>query len=172
MKYLKLFENFNKSEIDEICNEYDIKNYIINPDGSIDVEGSVDLSYKRISELPLKFNMVSEYFNCSNNQLTTLEGAPNYVGKDLFCQNNKLTSLDGFPNVVGGESWIQYNPIHEITRLFGYTKIYLEYQETYNFVRKDSKVVKYLFEEALNDYNEYYNKEVKLPEEIYRYTYI
>ncbi len=28
-----------KSEIDDICKKYRIRNYIINPDGSIDVDG-------------------------------------------------------------------------------------------------------------------------------------
>ena len=41
MKYLKLFENFR--DIDSICRRYCIENYTINSDGSIDVNGDVDL---------------------------------------------------------------------------------------------------------------------------------
>ena len=36
MKHLKLFENFQ--DIDSICKKYRIKNYTINPDGSVDVK--------------------------------------------------------------------------------------------------------------------------------------
>ena len=41
MRYLKLFESFE--EIDEICREYNISNYTINPDGSIDINKNVNL---------------------------------------------------------------------------------------------------------------------------------
>ena len=35
MRYLKLFESFE--DINEICKKYGIKDYIVNPDESIDV---------------------------------------------------------------------------------------------------------------------------------------
>ena len=44
MKYLILFESFE--DIDEICRKYNIINYTINSDGTIDVDGNVDLSDK------------------------------------------------------------------------------------------------------------------------------
>ena len=74
MKYLKLFENFE--DIHEICKICGIENYTINPDGSIDVDGNVNLYEMELTKLPLKFNNVSGYFNCSWNDLTTLEGCP------------------------------------------------------------------------------------------------
>ena len=48
MKYLKLFESFGN--IDEICKKYSIENYTINPNGSIDVDGHVDLSDKELTK--------------------------------------------------------------------------------------------------------------------------
>ena len=101
---IKLFEQFNnEQEILIICKKYNIKNYTINPDGSIDVDGNVNLSYMNLTELPLKFNKVSGYFYCSENNLTSLEGCPNEVGDDFDCSENKLTSLEGCPNEVGGD---------------------------------------------------------------------
>ena len=41
MKYLRLFESFE--DIKGICKKYDIKDYTINPDGTIDVNENVDL---------------------------------------------------------------------------------------------------------------------------------
>ncbi|MBQ7632849.1 MAG: hypothetical protein IJS88_01885, partial [Alphaproteobacteria bacterium] len=41
-------------------------------------------------------------FRCENNQLTSLEGAPQKVGGYFSCQNNQLTSLQGAPQEVGG----------------------------------------------------------------------
>ena len=82
---IKLFEQFNnEQEIREICRKYEIENYTINPDGSIDVDGCVDLCVCRIIEIQLKFNKVNGLFSCSNNLLTSLEGCPKEVGGDFF----------------------------------------------------------------------------------------
>jgi hypothetical protein len=235
MKYLKLFENFNQSEIDKICKKYNIQNYTINPDGSIDVNGHVLLGKQKLTELPLKFNIVSGDFYCYINNLTSLDGSPtyvggnfncyinnltsldgsptyvggifycpsnlltslegcpnyvggsfycdynkltsligdsNYVGGDFYCSYNQLTSLMGCPKEVGGDFYCSYNPISPIIDLFDDVKIYLDYQETFNFLRKDCKVVKHLLEDAIKDFSEYYNKNVELPEKIEGYTYI
>ena len=103
MKYLKLFENYNKEDIDSICEEYDIKIYDINNDGSIDVNDSVYLHSKRLSKLPLKFNRINGYFNCSHNNLTSLEGCPKEVGGYFDCSNNQLVSLEDAPQKVLGD---------------------------------------------------------------------
>jgi hypothetical protein len=101
MKYLKLFENHkNEEDIHRICEEYNIKNYIINDDLSIDVDGDVYLWNKGLTKLPLKFNKVNGHFNCSYNRLTSLEGAPKEVNRNFNCNNNQLTSLEGAPKKV------------------------------------------------------------------------
>ena len=41
-------------------------------------------------------------FNCCNNDLISLIGAPEYVGGNFYCVNNNLTSLEGCPRVVEG----------------------------------------------------------------------
>jgi hypothetical protein len=102
MKYLKYFKE-SKEEIHSICKKYDIKNYTINEDGSIDVGGNVSFHNKGLTELPLKFRKVSGYFDCAYNKLTSLEGAPREVGGYFVCYDNKLKSLSGAPEkVVGG----------------------------------------------------------------------
>ena len=90
-----------EQEIHTICEKYNITNYTINPDGSIDVDGDVYLTFKRLSKLPLKFNKVSGNFYCSDNKLKTLEGSPKIIGGSFDCSNNNLTSLEGSPNEVG-----------------------------------------------------------------------
>jgi hypothetical protein len=64
MKYLKGYKIFeNHEDIHVICRKYRITNYIINDDGSIDVDGSVYLSYNRdLTKLPLNFRDVSGDF--------------------------------------------------------------------------------------------------------------
>ena len=110
MKYLKRF-NESISSIDSICRKYGITNYTVNPDGTVDVNGNVNLSYKKLIRLPLKFGKLSGNFYCSNNQLTTLEGGPTEVGGHFYCYNNQLTKLDGCPTSVGGYFHCHYNPL-------------------------------------------------------------
>ncbi len=95
-----LFESFN--EIEAICQKYKIKNYTINPDGSIDVDGDVILSRRDKEKLPLKFREVTGSFDCSFNKLITLEGAPKSIGGDFDCYNNELTTLEGAPQTIDG----------------------------------------------------------------------
>ena len=74
---IKLFEQFNnEQEIHDLCKEYRIKDYTINSDGSIDVNGNVKLSCQALNSLPLKFNKVSGYFYINDNFLTNLNNCP------------------------------------------------------------------------------------------------
>ena len=111
MKYLKIYENFqSEEEITRICQRYGIRNFTIN-NGLVDVDGNVNLDIQILSfrglpvltKLPLKFGHVSGYFYCHCNQLTSLEGAPQSVGRDFNCGSNQLTSLEGGPQLVGGD---------------------------------------------------------------------
>jgi hypothetical protein len=52
-------------------------------------------------------------FNCSNNSLTSLEGAPLKVGGFLDCSYNKITSLEGAPSTVGLGLYCPGNPVSE-----------------------------------------------------------
>ena len=92
-----------------ICKKYKITNYTINPDGSIDVDGNVDLSFKDLTELPLTFNRITGNFSCSCNNLTSLKGSPRWVGCHFTCSNNPLTSLEFSPDYVGGYFNCEYN---------------------------------------------------------------
>ena len=101
MKLIKGFKKFfDNRKIDSICKEYDITDYTINSDGSIDVDCSVYIRFKRLTKLPLKFGRVSGDFDCSHNNLTSLEGCPGWVGRNFDCHNNNLTSLKGSPSSI------------------------------------------------------------------------
>ena len=99
MRYLKLFESFKN--IDKICKQYDIYDYTINPDGSIDVNDDVDLCFKNLIKLPLKFNKVG-WFDCSDNNLISLKGSPKEVSVFFDCSNNNLITLEGSPIEING----------------------------------------------------------------------
>ena len=100
-----------EQEIKDICEKYDIRNYTINADGSIDVNVNVNLFDMNLTELPIKFNRVRGNFYCYGNNLTSLEGCPSYVGGSFYCFENKLTSLEGCPKEVGVSFVCGNNPL-------------------------------------------------------------
>ena len=91
-----------KSDIINICEKLGIKNYTINDDLSINVDGYVNIRNKELTEIPIKFNKVSAYFDCSSNKLTSLKGSPRWVGKWFNCTSNDLIDLYDAPDYVEG----------------------------------------------------------------------
>ena len=95
----------------ELLKECVIGTYTINDDGSIDVNGDVNLGNKDLTKIPFKFRNVSGDFHCYNNQLTSLEGAPITVGGIFDCGYNNLTSLKYAPNNVCSFFRCDYNEL-------------------------------------------------------------
>jgi len=79
-----------------------IKNYTINKNLTVDVTGDVIISSKGLKVIPVQFGVVTGAFNCTENQLTTLQGTPTKVGGNFHCGGNKLTTLQGGPTEVAG----------------------------------------------------------------------
>ncbi len=126
MKYLKdykLFENVDfptdKGEIEKICKLFDIENYTIHKDGTVDVNDDVNLKGLNLPTIPLKFGVVSGFFYCSENKLTSLEGCPTECAK-FDCGNNKLTSLEFAPEKVEYGFMCRNNLIHSPDSKFLY----------------------------------------------------
>ena len=101
-----------------ICKKFNIKNYTINSDMSISVDGNVDLSGRDLKYIPIKFKEVSGYFYCHNNQLTSLEYCPETVGGHFSCYDNQLTNFDGLPEFFERPITLFGNPVDEIYKLF------------------------------------------------------
>ncbi len=97
-----------------LCFKYNIKNYSINSDGSIDVDGDVYLDFLNLEKLPLKFNYVSGYFSIYNNCITSLEGCPKEVGESFDCAKNQITSLKYSPIKVGTYINLYMNPLESL----------------------------------------------------------
>jgi hypothetical protein len=171
MIWVKLFEEY--SSIDRICKKWGIENYTTNPDGTVDVSGDVYLYKKDLKELPLKFGKVSGYFDCSYNELTTLEGAPKVVGGGFYCHNNQLTTLEGAPKEVGGSFdcnsnqlitlegapkevgggfYFDGNPLPKEILNFHDKKYILKWQDDY-VIWQYGKLNLYRFQEMIKDYD-------------------
>ena len=90
-----------------------IRTWTLNPQtGLVDVKGRFSCSSQGLTDFKgVKFGMVGGYFNCADNQLTSLVGAPLEVGDDFYCSDNSLTSLIGAPQEVGGYFYCHNNAL-------------------------------------------------------------
>ena len=91
-----------KVDMEAWCEEMRIKNYTINSQGEIDVDGNVMLYKKDLKELPYKFGTINGFFDISGNpNLTSLKNCPNKLGNYFSCSGcHKLDSLEGCPIYV------------------------------------------------------------------------
>ncbi len=80
-----------------------VKDMKISKSGVLDVDSDVVLTSKLYKIIPIKFGKVTGDFMIDDNQLTSLENCPSFVGGDFFCFGNQLTSLQYGPEWVGGE---------------------------------------------------------------------
>jgi len=172
MKYLRLYESFNKKEIREICKQYYIKNYTINLDGSIDVNQSVNLNSENLTKIPLKFNKINGNFYSSKNYLTSLEGCPKEVNGDFYCGYNKLTSFKYAPKIIRGNFdcddnniksfeyfpshvsetfWCYNNPIYYVWWLFWDTSK-IELLNDFDIFREEDTETPSIIMDRLNDF--------------------
>ena len=95
----------SKEEVEKILKELGIRNYTINDDLTVDVDGNVDITKKELSKIPVNFNKVSGDFMCYYNKLISLKGCPIEVGGDFNCHTNQLTTLEGGPKIVKGDNY-------------------------------------------------------------------
>jgi len=103
MKYIKSYKESILVDPKEWLDNRNVKNYVINADGTIDVSGNVEISSSGIrGKLRVKFGKVTGNFDISYNHISNLEGCPNYVGGDFIAHSNDLKKLVGGPEEVGG----------------------------------------------------------------------
>ncbi len=89
--------------IHDYCLEWDIEEYKINQDGSIDVNQDVDILYAGVTSLPFKFNTIHGNFSFTSSRIENLENMPNVVNGNFDISDNHLTSLEGCPRIIKGD---------------------------------------------------------------------
>jgi hypothetical protein len=116
IKEYKLFESSSQLTPDQIkwldkCASGRWTLWTLNPTtGLVDVAGNFFCYEQNLTDFKgVKFGVIEGSFNCSNNHLTSLEGAPQHVGGDFDCYNNHLTSLEGAPQDVRGNFYCSNN---------------------------------------------------------------
>jgi hypothetical protein len=85
--------------------------------GLVDVYGDFHCPSQGLTDLKgIIFGKIEGSFDCSNNRLTSLEGAPQEVGGGFDCSRNLLKSLEGAAKKVG-TSFLCYG--NQLTSLEG-----------------------------------------------------
>ena len=104
-----------KEEITEWLKDMRIENYTINNDLTVDIDGLVDLTFKYLKKIPVKFNEIRGKFGCGYNQLISLKGSPEIVGSGdnggFGCNNNQLNSLKYCPKIINGNFYCNSNEL-------------------------------------------------------------
>jgi hypothetical protein len=78
------------------------------------INGNVYLSDIYLFHIPSFLHGVSKIngdFDCADNQLKSLHGAPRTIGNRFICNFNRIESLEGAPITVGGDFWCMGNRI-------------------------------------------------------------
>ena len=105
-------------EIGKICERFNITNYSINNDKSIDVDDDVDFmdlySDSYLEEFPINFNVINGEFNCFANKLNSLKGAPTEIHGDFDAGINNLNSLEYFPKYIKGNIFLRSNNLESL----------------------------------------------------------
>lgn len=154
-----------KYKIIEACKRFNIRNYTINKDGSIDVDNHINMSNCKLTKIPdiLKFNKVSGYFDCRTNKLKSLKGFPKRA-KGLNCRFNKITNLEGIEEDQYNVDFAN-NPIGEILNLFECHPKCIYWINEYDVIQGNKVIFQRL--EAVA-----YELKMELPEEIVLKNYI
>lgn len=124
MKYIhnyNIFESIKdnqffktKDEIEKWLVSQRIRNYTINNDLTVDINGHVSLNYKNLKFIPIQFGIVTGDFSCSYNNLKNLEGSPFHVKGDFLGFRNKLINIRGCSKIIDGEFDICNNNIIDL----------------------------------------------------------
>lgn len=155
---LKLFEQYNdysqvKNWLDKMC----VRNYTINNDLTVDVDGSVDISCNHLTEIPIQFGTINGNFRCNYNRLTSLKGGPRYVENIYNADYNNITTLKYHPIDVGWSFSVDNNPhlprqINQFCSHYSISDLF-KYQEEYGIWNSDGSFNKARYDIFLNDCN-------------------
>ena len=123
---IKIEVRMTKNEIHKFCDKYKIKNYTINKDMTVDVDGDVNLSYYNtpidydnlVFYTPINFNEVIGDFICYNSKFISFKGCPKKVEGNFVFSQNHVRSFKYFPMEIKGDIDLFRNPISEIWNLF------------------------------------------------------
>ena len=98
-------------------------------------------------------------FHCYGNNLTSLKDCPD--ARTIYCTNNQITSFEGIPEFWEGHLNISYNPVNEIFQLFNRDVRCIDLINEFDVIQGD-RVVKDRLEEVFSQLNMEIPKNIKL----------
>lgn len=87
---------------EKLCRIWGIENWELNSDGTIDINGDLNLSGRRLNEFPIKIRIIRGSLNVSHNYFKNLKGFPTCITGNLNVSFNKLKTLEGKPKYIDG----------------------------------------------------------------------
>ena len=104
-----------KKEIEAWLNQHKIVNYTLIENKEygyvVNVNDNVLLFKKKLKNIPVKFNEINGWFDCSSNELTSLEGSPEIVNDSFFSNHNQLKSIKYCPKIIKKSCYFHHNKL-------------------------------------------------------------
>lgn len=108
---IKFLSKWNRLKIVLWLKFKGVKNYVINENLTVDVNGDVDLRGIGCKKLPIQFGKINGSFYCIGLGLITLKGCPEKVTGNFECHANNLKSLKYSPIEVGNSYSCENNQL-------------------------------------------------------------
>ena len=162
----------NKVQLEKWLRDNGFTEYHIYDDLSVDIVGDVNLNNIREEgePIPIKFRNVYGGFSTGGGDLYNLKGAPEFISEYLDCSANNLESLEYFPKVIKGDVHMYLNSIDSfkgihlhIKEINGYLKCDLITKNLLGvFFIKGLKGIDYEYSDNKDDYPEHMQDIIKI----------
>ena len=121
----------NREDISDFLHYIGVQKFTILDDMRVSTREDIHLSNMQLTHLPLRFCVVTGKFDCSNNKLTSLEGAPRLT-HEFNCSHNVLESLQHGPKEVKAYD-CSYNKLKSLEGVADtFKNVYAELNCSYN----------------------------------------
>ena len=104
-----------REEIDAQLNKFEIKDYELIENQKygyvVDIYNDLSLWSRKLKHIEVKFNNINGCFDCSDNQLESLEGCPEIIYGNFNCSHNQLESLKSCPKQIKGIFYCSHNQL-------------------------------------------------------------
>src|ERR1700760_3366565 len=128
VRYNEILKEVDEQEIRlQLKANFLVRGSITLSNGLVNIKGDCNTKTGIIlDKFPVNFGVIDGNFSCSNNRLTSLQGAPRKVTGHFFCHKNELTNLVGAPEIIGRNFYCYSNPLKSLKglpKLFRYIKV-------------------------------------------------
>ncbi len=99
---------------DNLPNDYFEKLKLQDHQYILNIKGNINISFKKLKEIPFQFYHIEGSFDCAHNELTSLKGSPQSVESDFDCSSNELKVLKGCTQFINGSFYCGNNQLKSL----------------------------------------------------------